>query len=246
MKEIFDRALFLARQRRMGENDLSRHIEAELQERLSVIKRDFKSVCILRPNSELAAGPHDAIFSILDLHAVNDVPGYISQAARALQPDGLFLACLIAGDTLTELRQSWLAAETEVSGGATPRVAPMIGVRELGQLLQRASLALPVTDVDRHTLRYASPLALMREIKALGLANIMLERSRAFVSKHLLARACEIYTERFSDPDGRIRATLEIAWATAWSPHESQQQPLKPGSAKARLADALGVEEGKV
>jgi SAM-dependent methyltransferase len=244
MTDIFDRGLFLARH--VADNDLTRHIDAELKDRLSLIKRRFESVRVLGPNRDLNAGPYDAIFSILDLHAVNDAPGYIAQAASALKPDGLFLACLIAGDSLTELRQSWLAAETELTGGATPRVAPMIGARELGGLLQRANLALPVTDIDRHTLRYASPIALMREIKALGFANIMLERSRRFVSKRLIARACEIYSDRFSDPDGRIRVTLEIAWATAWSPHESQQQPLKPGSAKARLADALGVKEGKI
>ena len=141
---------------------------------------------------------------------------------------------------MRELREAWLVAEQQVTGGASPRVAPMIDLRETGGLLQRAGLALPVADVDRATLRYSDAMSLMREIKALGFANCMVGRSRRFMTPRLLFQAATSYP---SDADGRISATVEIAWAAAWKPHPSQQQPLKPGSAKARLADALKVGE---
>jgi SAM-dependent methyltransferase len=197
---------------------------------------------------DLGLGPEsfDAVLDILDLHAVDDVPGRLAQIRRALRPDGLFLGCLFAGATLGELRQAWLAAELEMTGGATPRVAPMIDVRELGALLQRAGFALPVADVDRFTVRYDDALALMREIAGLGMSNVLAARSRRPVTRGLLAAAARHYQANFADPDGRIRATVEIAWATGWAPHESQPRPLKPGSAAARLADALGVREEKL
>ena len=157
---------------------------------------------------------------------------------RALKPDGLLMAALAAGESLKELRAAWLAAEGELHDGATPRVAPMIDLREMGGLLQRAGFALPVMDMDRTVANYNSGLALMREIKALGFSNVLAERSRRPVTKTLLAKAALAYG---SEP--RVPATIDIAWVTAWSPHESQQQPLKPGSAKARLADALRAEE---
>lgn len=190
-----------------------------------------------------ADGSWDGIISILSLQTVNDLPGALVQMRRALRPDGLFLACLFAGETLHELRASWIEAESASRGGATLRVAPFAGIRELGGLLQRAGFALPVTDMDRINLRYPDALTLMREIKSLGLAETLTERSRKPVTPALLAHAASIYDRRFADPDGRVRATVDIAWLTAWSPHESQQQPLRPGSAKARLADALKVEE---
>lgn len=269
---MFDRALYVERISRAGGADiLARTVAGELAERLALITRNFGKAVLISPQPALIADtlrikvaelivqtptasddlgltPQscDAVFSILDLHAVNDVPGQLAQMARALRPDGLFLACLFAGDTLSELRQSWLAAEEMVTGGASPRVAPMIGMRELGALLQRAGLALPVADLDRTMARYPDALALFREIKSLGLSNNLTDRSRKPVSKRLLASAATYYQQNFSDPDTRIRATLELAWLTAWSPHESQQQPLKPGSAKMRLADVLRVPETKL
>ena len=183
----------------------------------------------LNPNS------YDALFSILDLHCVNDVPGYIAQCARALRPDGLFMCCFFAGDTLVELRGAWLAAEADY-GGVSPRVAPMVGLRELGGLLQRAGLALPVADSDRLTIRYANVTTLLRDIQAIGYANPLAERSKNLSSQRLLKGLTLHYP---IDPDGRISATLEVIWGLAWKPHESQPQAKKPGSATARLADVL-------
>jgi SAM-dependent methyltransferase len=188
----------------------------------------------------------DAVISGPGLEFVNDLPGALAQIARALKPDGLFLAVLFGGDTLTELRQSWFAAETEITGGVSPRVAPFADVRELGGLLQRARLALPVADVDRLTVRYPDGLAVMAELKAMGLANALLARRRRPVTRSLLARAASLYEENFSDPDGRVRATFDLVTLTAWAPAETQQKPLKPGSARTRLAEALGTTEHKL
>jgi len=165
---------------------------------------------------------------------------------EALVPDGLFIGAVLAGDTFSELRQAWTLAEIDVCGGASPRVAPFAGVRDLGGLLQRAGFAMPVTDAERLTVRYADPLALMREIKAMGWSNQLARRSRRPATRTLLARAIDNYAERFADADGRVRATIEIGWLTGWSPGPGQPKPLKPGSAKARLADALGVAERKL
>ena len=188
----------------------------------------------------------DAVISGPGLEFVNDLPGTLAQMARALRPDGLFLAVLFGGDTLSELRTSWFAAETEIEGGVSPRIAPFADVRELGRLLQRANLALPVADVDRLTVRYPSGLAVMAELKAMGLANALVARRRSPVTRRLLSRAVEVYEESFSDPDGRVRATFEFVTLTAWAPAESQQKPLKPGSAQMRLAEALGTAEHKL
>ncbi len=190
-----------------------------------------------------AEGSLDLAVSGLALHHVNDLPGCLVQIRRALKPDGLFLAALLGGETLKELREAWLIAEDEVMGGASPRVAPFADVRDLGGLLQRAGFALPVADTDVVRVTYASPLDLMREIKAFGASNVLTARRRVPVTRKLLFRAAEVYSERFALPDGRIPATFEIITLTAWVPHESQQKPLQPGSAKARLADALGVKE---
>jgi SAM-dependent methyltransferase len=185
----------------------------------------------------------DLIASLLALHGVNDLPGALAQIRRALRPDGLFIACLLGGETLGELRQSLAEAEAEITGGASPRVAPFADARELGALLQRAGLALPVTDVEKLTVRYSDPIALMHDLRAMGMTNPLVERSRAPLRRSVLARASAIYGERFADADHRLRATFELVWLTGWAPHESQQQPLRPGSAKTRLADALGVAE---
>ncbi|MFC7052137.1 class I SAM-dependent methyltransferase [Hansschlegelia quercus] len=191
-----------------------------------------------------AAESLDLVVSSLALHLVDDLPGLLAQIRRSLRPDGLFLAALLGGDTLTELRQSFAAAEAEIEGGAGPRVVPFGDVRAFGGLLQRAGFALPVTDVDRVTVRYPDPLALMRDLRAWGAANMLAERRRTPLKRATLVRAIEVYGEKFADADGRVRATFEIIWLSGWAPHPDQQKPLKPGSATTRLADALGVRSG--
>ena len=191
-------------------------------------------------------GSLDLVVSGLALHLVNDLPGTLIQVRRALKPDGLLLASLLGSETLKELRQAWLLAETEASGGASPRVAPFADVRALGALLQRAGFALPVVDTEILTVTYQDPFALMRELKAMGTSNMLEARRRQPVTRSLLTRAAEIYAERYATDDGRIPATFEILTLTAWAPDPSQQQPLRPGSAKVRLADALGAKERKL
>ena len=191
----------------------------------------------------LRDGSLDLVVSALALQFVNDLPGALVQIRRALKPDGLFLAALLGGDTLSELRQSFAAAESEVEGGVSPRVAPFADVREMGALLQRAGFALPVTDVERLTVRYSSPFILMSELRRMGAANALAERRRTPLRRATLARMAEVYAQRFADPDGKIRATFEVIWLSGWAPHESQQKPLRPGSAQVRLADALGTRE---
>jgi SAM-dependent methyltransferase len=185
----------------------------------------------------------DLIVSGLSLQFVNDLPGVLVQIRRALKPDGLFLAALLGGDTLTELRQAFAAAESEMESGASPRVAPFADLRELGALLQRAGFALPVTDVDRITVRYASAFDLMHDLRRMGATNALLARRRSPLRRSTLLRMAEIYAERFADTDGRLRASFEIVWLSGWAPHPDQQKPLPPGSAQARLADALGARE---
>ncbi len=186
----------------------------------------------------------DLAVSLLSLHSVNDLPGSLIQIRRALKPDGLFVGALLGGSTLTELRQALTQAESEVEGGVSPRVAPFADLRDIGGLLQRAGFALPVTDSDVVRVRYANAFALMRDLRQMGLTNALNDRRRTPLRRATLIRAAEIYAERFGEPDGRIPATFEIVWLSGWTPHESQQKPLRPGSAKVRLADALGVKEG--
>jgi SAM-dependent methyltransferase len=190
-----------------------------------------------------AAATFDLVVSALALQFVNDLPGALVQIRRALKADGLLIAALVGGGTLTELRQSFAGAESEREGGVSPRVAPFADVRDLGGLLQRAGFALPVTDVDRITVRYDNAFALMHDLRRMGATNALLDRRRTPLKRATLLRMAEIYAERFADADGRLRATFEIVWLLGWAPHPSQQQPLKPGSAQARLADALGARE---
>ncbi len=185
----------------------------------------------------------DLAVSVLTLHAANDLPGALAQMRRALKPDGLFLAAFLGGNTLSELREAFATAEAEIAGGASPRVAPFTDVRTVGALMQRAGFALPVTDQDSHSVRYATALHLMHDLRAMGLTNVLHERDRRPLRRAVLMRAIEIYGERFADADGRVRATFDIIWLSGWAPHESQQQPLRPGSARMRLADALGTKE---
>ena len=186
----------------------------------------------------------DLAVSGLSLHLVNDLPGALIQIRRALKADGLMLAALLGGQTLHELRQSWLIAEEELTGGVSPRVAPFADVRDLGRLIQRAGFSLPVADTDVVRVTYPSPLALMAEIKGMGASNMLVDRRRVPVTRALLMRAAQVYAERFGLSDGRIPATFEIITLTAWVPHESQQKPLQPGSATMRLATALGSKDG--
>jgi len=188
----------------------------------------------------------DLAVSGLSLQLVNDLPGALLQIRRALRPDGLLLASLLGGGTLKELREAWIAAEAEISGGASPRIAPFADVRDMGTLLQRAGFALPVVDSETLTVTYANPLRLMQEIKAMGASNMLCARRRAPVTRGLMLRAAEIYAERFAADGGRVPATFEILTLTAWAPDDSQPKPLRPGSAQTRLADALGANEKKL
>ena len=182
----------------------------------------------------------DIAVSLLSLQDENDIPGMLVQIRRALKPDGLFLGAMAGAGTLAELRESLLAAEAELTGGASPRVLPFADVREMGALLQRAGFALPVTDVETVTVRYATMFDLMADLRAMGATNPLWGRSRRPATRGFFARAAAIYAERFSDPDGRIRATFSFIWMSGWAPDASQQKPLRPGSAEVSLARILG------
>jgi len=241
-------------------------VAEDIGERLHAVLRDFADVADVWTPGELlqkpardrfksvihigleAAGQEtlplppeslDLVVSGLALQFVNDLPGVLAQTRRALRPDGLLLAAMLGGDTLTELRQCFAAAEAELEGGVSPRVAPFADLRDVGALLQRAGFALPVTDVDRVVVRYDSAFALMADLRRMGATNNLVERRRAPTRRATLLRMAQIYGQRFADPDGRIRATFDVIWLSGWAPHESQQQPLKPGSAKASLAEAV-------
>ncbi len=190
-----------------------------------------------------ADGSLDLVVSSLALHWTNDFIGALIQVRRALKPDGLFLGAILGGATLTELRQALTAAELELLGGSGPRVSPFADAYDGAAILQRAGFALPVADVDKLVVRYADPIALMRDLRAMGETNVLAEGGARPLRRGVLMRACEIYAERFAEADGRVPATFEIITLTGWAPHPQQQQPLKPGSAKMRLADALGVVE---
>lgn len=255
--------------RRSGPDNFVRDLVLDdLADRLSTYKRDFARAVLIGPDAStlpqtlvtangpvsavrieafaseefpaLPEGEQDLIVSLLHLQVVNDVPGHLARLRRALKPDGLLLAAFLGGETLTELREAFLAADLAVSGGASARIVPMAQVRDAGALLQRAGFALPVADVETHRVRYGTPFALMAELKALGASNPLADRPRRFATRSLLAAAAEAYASRDSDPDGRVRATLEIIWLAGWVPHESQQKPLRPGSATVSMKDVLG------
>ncbi|WP_376703110.1 methyltransferase domain-containing protein [Mesorhizobium sp. ISC25] len=181
----------------------------------------------------------DLAVSLLSLQAMNDIPGMLVQIRRALKPDGLFLGAFAGTGTLSELRESLLAAETELYGGASPRVIPFTDVRDAGALLQRAGLALPVADVETTTVRYDSLFGLVADLRAMGETSALVDRSRRPGTRALFARAAEIYADRFSDADGRVRASFSVVWMSGWAPDASQQKPLKPGSAKISLKTIL-------
>lgn len=236
----------------------------EMVERLQAVLRDFtNAVDVATPgpqlrdalaarigaldyldigdDEDLALRPQslDLAVSALALQFVNDLPGVLAQLRRALKPDGLLLAVMTGGDTLFELRQAFAAAEAEVDGGVSPRVAPAADLRDLGALLQRAGFAQPVTDVDRVVVRYDHAFALMQDLRRMGATNVLVERRRQPLRRATLTRMAQVYADRFADPDGRIRATFELVWLSGWAPHDSQQQPLKPGSAQASLEQAV-------
>ena len=185
----------------------------------------------------------DLVVSLLSLHWVNDLPGALLRIRRALRPDGLFLAALFGAGTLAELREAWATAEAEQEGGVSPRVAPFAELRDAGALLQRAGFALPMADLDTITVSYADAFALMRELRGMGETNALVERRKGFTRRATLMAAAEAYRVGFGDSEGRIPATFQVLWLTAWAPHASQPRALRPGSAKARLADALDTEE---
>jgi SAM-dependent methyltransferase len=255
------------RRRTSGENFVRALVLDDLADRLGAHKRAFSRAILIGPDAttlprqlhsadgpvevqrveafagefpDLPEGEHDLVVSLLHLQAVDDVPGYLARLRRVLKPDGLLMTAFIGGDSLTELREAFLAADLEVSGGASARVAPMAQVRDAGALLQRAGFALPVADVETHRVRYSTPFALMAELKALGASNPLADRPRRFATRTLLAAAAQAYAARDADADGRIRATLEIIWLAGWVPHESQQKPLRPGSATVSMKDLLG------
>jgi SAM-dependent methyltransferase len=266
---LFDRALLRMQQSRAlrfgPATFLLDRVAEDMEERLHAVLRDFadaadiwtpgtvlrtpsrerfKSVTQISLDLEHEILPFrpeslDLVVSGLAFQFVNDLPGVLAQIRRALKPDGLLLAAMIGGDTLTELRQSFASAEAECEGGVSPRVAPFADLRDVGSLLQRAGFALPVTDVDRIVARYDSAFALMQDLRRMGATNILLERRRTPTRRATMLRMAQIYGERFSDPDGRVRATFDVIWLSGWAPHESQQKPLKPGSAKASLAEAV-------
>jgi len=190
----------------------------------------------------VAEGRIDLAMSVMSLHWANDLLGTLVQVRRALRPDGLLLAAFLGGDTLTELRTCLGAAEIEISGGLSPRIIPFADLRDAGGLLQRAGFALPVADQDRINVTYASPMALMHDLRAMGETNALSQRRKHFSSRTVFARATELYLERYAK-EGRIPATFDVLYLTGWAPHESQQKPLRPGSATSRLATALDTEE---
>lgn len=195
---------------------------------------------------DLAHTSYDLVLSPASLHLTNDTPGIFKQVFNALKEDGLFMASVLGAGTLQELREALLTAESDLYGGASARVIPLADIRDYGGLLQRAGFALPVIDSDTLTVRYDNAFALMKDLRAMGMTNPLTDRSRKPLSKAFFKRVNEIYADRFSDPDGRIRASFTIIYLAGWKPHQSQQKPLKPGSAKTRLSDALKVDEIKL
>ncbi len=238
------------------------HAAGEIEERLALVNRAFTAPAVVTPFAApwsarfpsarvvpdddiltLEPQAHDLVIHGLALHWANDPLGQLIQCLRALKPDGLFLGILFGGRTLTELRAALMQAEIALTGGASPRVAPMGEIRDLGALLQRAGFALPVADAIELTVEYPDPLALMRDLRAMGETNALAQRHRRTPPRALFSTAAELYAEAHARPDGRIPASFEMVVLTGWAPHPSQQKPLRPGSAAQRLAHALGTVE---
>ena len=263
--QLIDRkALLQNRARRVMQQGTFLHdlAIADVQDRLMMVNKSFKDIVIVTgwadpwaaafPEArviedtyvlDLSVQSCDLIIHALALHCANDPVGQIIQCARSLRPDGLFIAICFGGQTLQELRSSLATAESQITGGLSPRVLPMADLQDLGALLQRANLALPVADSAAQTVAYPNLHALMRDIRAMGETNPMTVRSRRFTPRGLFQRTEEIYKAEFANSDEQLLATFEQIFLTGWAPDESQQKPLRPGSAKMRLADALGVAE---
>ena len=225
-----------------GPGGIEHVVSCELSERMARQIENSGVVC----DPEIlpfAEGRFDLVYSNLELHWANDLPGCLLQITRSLKPDGLFLAAILGGNTLTELRDVLMAAELDVTGGASPRVSPFAELRDAGALLQRAGLALPVVDADEITVTYENLFRLLADLRGMGETNTVRERVRTATRRNIFLRAAELYLERYPAEDGRIRATFEIIFLHGWAPHESQQKALRPGSAKTSLADALGTAE---
>jgi|KBSMisStaDraftv2_1062788.scaffolds.fasta_scaffold329117_1 SAM-dependent methyltransferase len=265
---LFDRTLLRARLNRARRGGpvtfLLDRVAEDMEERLQAVTRNFSDVADIWTPGELLRKPVadrfksiariepddtetlplppeslDLAVSALAFQFVNDLPGVLAQIRRALRPDGLLLAAMLGGDTLTELRQSFAEAEAECEGGVSPRVAPFADLRDVGALLQRAGFALPVTDVDDVVVRYDNVFGLMADLRRMGATNIMIERRRTPTRVATMMRMAQIYRQRFSDPDGRIYATFDVIWLSGWAPHENQPKPLRPGSAKTSLEAAV-------
>jgi len=259
-------AFHRARARRHPDHDgamfLHRIARSDIEERLNEVNRsftapavvtgfpelwnDFRTDAVVVPDDDLLnlqPGAHDLVIHSMGLHWANDPVGQLVQCRRALKPDGLCLAVLPGGETLSELRASLAEAEALVSGGLSPRVVPMAEIRDLGALMQRAGLSLPVADSTRQVVQYRALGGLFRDLRAMGETNALAARLHSFTSRKLFAAVEAIYAANFQTPEGHLRATFELQFLTGWAPHESQQTPLRPGSAKSRLADALRVPE---
>lgn len=244
---VFDRDLLSVRKSRGGHMDgeydfLHRLADDRLRDRLRDITRDFTDTHTLRITDEdlsLAAQNLDLITSTLELHTVNDLPGVLTQIKRALKPDGLFIAALFGGETLHELRDSLTAAEIKTKGGISPRVHPMADKQQMGALLQRAGFALPVIDSEIITVTYDNIFKLMHDLRGMGETNIINARDKRNTGKTFFMEAAQHYATNHADQNGRIRATFEMVFLLGWAPHDSQQKPLKPGSATVSLKDVL-------
>ena len=262
--DLFDRPAVLRNRRRAVSDALFLHQIADdsLKERLKEVNRSFRSIAVVTgfpqfwgshwpsadvvPDDEVLAlepAKYDLIIHAMCLHAANDPVGQLVQCRRAMQPDGLLLAMLFGGQTLHELRACWAESESSMTGGLSPRVAPMGEIRDLGGLLQRAGFSLPVADNDVRTVKYASAFALMKDLQQMGEGNALAGRARTFCRKTLMLDAVKRYADNFTDADGKVRATFEIVTLTGWAPAANQPKPLRRGSAQARLADALGADE---
>ena len=261
---LTDRAALRRNRARARDDALFLHVAAadDLKERLELVNRSFTAPAVVSPFPQVwaAAFPearhvdeaetldleehaHDLLIHGLSLHWANDPVGQLVQCRRALRPDGLFLGILFGGQTLHELRSALAAAESHLTSGLSPRVAPMGEIRDLGGLLQRAGFALPVADGAPLTVTYATALHLMAELRAMGEGNALAARPRHFAPRALFAEAARLYADHYARPDGRVPATFDMVVLTGWAPDDSQPKPLRPGSAEARLADALGTDE---
>lgn len=229
----------------LGQNGVERVVQCDLSARMarSAAENGQPALAVDEEALPFGAGTFDLAVSLLSLQWVNDLPGALLQIRHSLKPDGLFLAALLGGDTLQELRTALMLAEIELSGGAAPRVSAFADLRDVAGLLQRAGFALPLADRDLLTVSYQSPLKLLHDLRGMGAANALIERPRNGLKRAVLLRALEIYGERFALPDGRLPATFEIYWLLGWSPDAEQPKPLAPGSASHPLAAALGGSE---